>query len=202
MKKTSDLITVGRVLKPQGRRGEVAVELLTDFPEQFAQRRKLISVSPSGRRRELQLEDFWAPATSARSGNARLIMKFAGVDSISAAEELAGSELQIPRFQRPVLEPGSAYATDLIGCRVFALTADASEIEIGAVDDVTFGAGEAPLLVVRNKDNRELMIPFATAYLYQLDVENKRLVMNLPEGMLALDAPLTAEEKEDQRRKQ
>src|SRR5947209_16637315 len=107
-KKTSEFVTVARVLRPQGRRGEVAVELLTDFPEQFAQRRALSAVSGAGERRQLQLEDFWAPVTGAKPGAGRLVMKFAGLDSISAAEELTGCELQIARAERAELEPGRA----------------------------------------------------------------------------------------------
>ncbi len=206
MKKSESphFITLGRILKPQGRRGEVAVELLTDFPEQFAQRRSLTAVSRSGQRRQLQLEDFWAPTSSARGGSPRLIMKFAGIDSISAAEEVIGCELQIPRSQRAALGPGAAYATDLIGCHVFATEggAAAQPAELGVIDDVTFGAGVAPLLIIRNQSNRELMIPFAAAYIHELDIENQRLVLTLPGGMLSLDMPLTSEEKEDQRRKQ
>jgi 16S rRNA processing protein RimM len=198
-----DFITVARVLRPQGRRGEVAVELLTDFPEQFAQRRTLSAVfRDRSERRELQIEDFWSPGGG--KGAARLVMKFAGVDSISAAEALAGCELQLPRAQRPQLEPGSAYATDLIGCRVFAVAEAQSEsraIEVGAIDDVIFGAGEAPLLVLRDPNQRELMIPFAAAYIRQLDLPGKRLVMQLPEGMLELDAPLSPEEKRAQHQK-
>ena len=52
-------VTVAKIVKPQGRRGEVAVELLTDFPQQFSQRRSLSAVSRLGERRQLQLEDFW-----------------------------------------------------------------------------------------------------------------------------------------------
>lgn len=73
------------------------------------------------------------------------------------------------------------------------------DVEIGLVHDVQFGAGEAPLLIVR-AGSKEYEIPYAEAYLTGADFKHKQIRMNLPEGMLELSAPLTAEEKEQQRR--
>ena len=72
--------------------------------------------------------------------------------------------------------------------------------EIGKIEEVRFGAGEAPLLIVRT-GKKEHEIPFAEAYLTSLDLGQKQIKMALPEGMLELDAPLTAEEKQEQRKK-
>ena len=73
--------------------------------------------------------------------------------------------------------------------------------EVGAVKDVRFGAGEAPLLVV-GAGNAEFEIPFAQAFLVSVDLEGKRIEMNLPEGLLDVNAPLSAEEKEQQKQGQ
>jgi 16S rRNA processing protein RimM len=72
--------------------------------------------------------------------------------------------------------------------------------EIGKIEDVQFGAGEAPLLVVKS-GTKERLIPFAAAYLKAVEPAQKRIEVELPEGMLELDAPLTAEEKAQQRNK-
>jgi len=152
---------------------------------------------PGGARRELKLNDFW-------QHKGRLVMKFAGVDSISQAEELTGAELQIAHAERATLEAGDTYVADLIGCVAVASEGDGAAAEIGTVGDVIFGAGEAPLLIIRQESGgrtRELMIPFAEEYIGRLDLEHKRIEMRLPEGMLELDAPLSAEEKQDQQRK-
>ena len=69
--------------------------------------------------------------------------------------------------------------------------------EIGRIEDVQFGAGEAPLLIVRQA-GRIVEIPFAEAYLESVDVERKQVRMNLPDGLLDVNAPLTAEEKREQ----
>lgn len=124
-----------------------------------------------------------------------MILKFEGVDSIEQAELLAGLEVQIPTEERAELDQDTFYVSDLTGCAVVA-----GEREAGIVADVQFGAGEAPLLIVREGE-REHMVPFAGAYVVEVDTSAKRIVMNLPEGMLELDAPLSAEEKRIQHRK-
>lgn len=176
------------MLKAQGRRGEVSAELHTDFPERLAERKRLFALSPRGERRELELESCWPH-------KGRMVLKFRGVDSIAAAEALAGCEIQVPQGERAALAPGAVYVSDLLGC---AVVEAAQGTEIGRVTDVQFGAGEAPLLVVRDGP-RELLLPFAAEYVKRLDPQAKRVEMTLPPGLLELDAPLTAEEKERQR---
>jgi len=176
------------VVKTQGRHGEVAADILTDFPERFTERRRVFALEESGARRELRLEDFWPHKE-------RLVLKFAGVDSITDAEALVGCEIQIPQEERAALQAGSAYVGDLAGCKVMA-----GGREIGVVADVQFGAGEAPLLVVRS-EKQEFLIPLAQAYLRRIDTAGKLIEMELPEGMLELEAPLSREEKEAQQKK-
>src|SRR5215467_7407764 len=96
---TAGFVTIARVAKTQGRKGEVAAALFTDFPERFATRKRLLLLETEARgggRRELELEDFWLH----KSG---VVLKFAGVDSISQAETLVGCEIQIPRAERAEL---------------------------------------------------------------------------------------------------
>jgi 16S rRNA processing protein RimM len=173
------------VRKTQGRHGEVAVELHSDVPDRFRVGLRLFALGQDDSRRELQIEEFWP-----HKGD--LVLKFAGVDSISDAEALIGCELQVPRQERAQLESGWNYVSDLIGCEVF----DADR-EIGKIEDVQFGTGEAPLLIV-GIGNQRYEIPYAEAYLKNVDLERRQIQMQLPEGMLDLNAPLTAEEKEQQ----
>ncbi len=140
----------------------------------------------SANRRELEVEEFWPH-------KGLLVLKFAGVDSISEAETLVGCELQVPRGQRSELQAGWNYVSDLVGCAVL----DHGR-EIGRIEDVQFGAGEAPLLIVRDAAKKLLEVPFAEAYLDSMDVEKKQVHMKLPEGLLEVNAPLTAEEKQEQ----
>ena len=178
-----EFITLARVVKTQGRSGEVAAEIHSDVPDRFAQGMKFLALGRGGARQELELESFWPHKTF-------LILKFRGVESISDAETLIGAELQVPRAQRAKLEAGWSYVSDLAGCSVFD-----NGTEIGRIEDVQFGAGEAPLLIVSGA-GKKLGIPFAEAYLEAVDLAGRQVRMNLPEGMLEINAPMTGEEKQ------
>ncbi len=176
------------MLKTQGRRGEVATEPHSDVPDRFHPRMRLWALNKDGGgpRRELKIEELWPH-------KGQLVLKFEGIDSISEAETLIGCELQVPASERSKLEAGWVYVSDLVGCAVFD-----GDHEIGQVQDVQFGAGEAPLLIVK-AGAKQYEIPYAEAYLQSTDLERREICMMLPEGMLELNAPLTAEEKEQQR---
>jgi len=113
---------------------------------------------------------------------------------MSDAETLIGSELQVPKAERAELEHGWNYVSDLVGCAVF----DHGN-EIGRIEDVQLGAGEAPLLIVAGADGKRYDVPFAEAYLEGVDLPQRQVRMTLPEGMLEINAPLTAEEKAHQK---
>ncbi len=195
-----EFITIARVARTQGRIGEVAATLLTDFPERFATRKKLFALCDAAgyrgsrpgmvgqaQRRELQLEAHWFH-------KGMVVLKFAGVDSISDAEALLGCEIQIPLRERAELANDEFYVSDLAGC-----TVTDSGREVGRIKDVQFGSGEAPLLVVQGE--KEQLVPFAAAYIEKVDLEQRTVSMKLPEGLLELDAPLTQEEKQRQQNK-
>lgn len=185
---SGDLVTLARVVKTQGRRGEVAVEVHTDVSDRFAPGMKLFALGKQDIRREVEIEDLWLH-------KGLLVLKFAGIDSISEAEELIGSELQVPCGERTKLEVGWTFVSDLVGCTVF----DQGR-EIGHIEDVQFGAGEAPLLVVAS-GSKKFELPFAEAYVEDVDIGGRQVRLNLPEGMLEINAPMTADEKKQQQSK-
>ena len=185
-----EFITLARVVKTQGRHGEVAAETHSDVPGRFAEGMKLFALPKAEDvRRELEVEDLWPH-------KGLVVLKFRGVDSMSDAELLIGSELQVPAAERAGLEPGWNYVSDLIGCTVLDHTR-----EVGRIEDVQFGAGEAPLLIVANGAGKKFDVPFAEAYLEGVDVAQRQVRMNLPEGMLEINAPVTAEEKQEQQKR-
>ena len=180
-----DYISLARVLKTQGRHGEVAVEVHSEIPDRFVEGMRLFALDASGGRRQLQVEDTWPH-------KGYLVLKFAGIDSINDAETLLRCELQVPRAERAELEPGWTYISDLKGCTVLD-----GDHEIGTLRDVEFGAGEAPLLIVQGAAKLPYEIPFAEAYLASVDLNAKRIRMKLPQGMLEVNAPLSEEEKKE-----
>ena len=185
----SEFITLARVVKTQGRHGEVAAEMHSYVPGRFAAGMKLFALPKAQSeqsRRELEVEDLWPH-------KGLVVLKFRGVDSMNDAELLIGSELQVPSAERADLEPGWNFVSDLIGCTVL----DHAR-EIGRIEDVQFGAGEAPLLIVANSAGKKFDVPFADAYLESVDTAQRQVRMNLPEGMLEINAPVTQEEKQAQ----
>jgi 16S rRNA processing protein RimM len=183
-----EFITLARVVKTQGRIGEVAAELHSDVPDRFAVGMKLSALDKAGSsRRDVEIERLWPHKDL-------LVLKFVGVDSMSDAETLIGSELQLPKAERAELERGWNYVSDLVGCAVF----DHGN-EIGRIEDVQLGAGEAPLLIVTGAGGKKYDVPFAEAYLEGVDLPRKQVRMTLPEGMLEINAPLTDEEKAHQK---
>jgi 16S rRNA processing protein RimM len=164
----------------------------SDVPDRMQPGIRLFALQRDSNRYELKIEDAWPHKNY-------VVLKFAGIDSISEAEPLVGSELQVPFSERAPIEAGAVYVSDLIGCTVLDRRREDRGREVGIVKDVRFGAGEAPLLVV-GSGKTEFEIPYAQEFLKQVDVEHKRIEMALPEGLLEVNAPLTEEEKQQQKR--
>ena len=184
---------LAHLVRPQGRYGEILADILTDFPERFADRKRLFLVpsesspcsAPQQRPpREVSLEHHWLH-------KGRIVLKFSGVDSISDAEALRGLDVAIPASERVPLTDGAVYISDLIGCKVIDL-ANVPATSIGSVVDVDRAAS---LLVVQSDNRAELLIPFAKSYLAKIDLEAKRIEMRLPAGLLDINAPLSDEER-------
>jgi 16S rRNA processing protein RimM len=196
-------VVLAHLVRPQGRNGELLAEILTDFPERFADRKRLFLARPDSRPasaeaetpREVILQNHWLH-------KGRIVLKFATVDSINDAEALRGLDVVIPREERAPLEEGAVYIDDLIGCRVFDVRGTGEDPslggafeEIGEIVDVDRGSGAGDLLVVKTNSGEEVLIPFVKAYLKRVDLAEKRIEMELPVGLVGLNAPLSAEEK-------
>jgi len=182
-----EFVVVARILRPQGRHGEVLAEILTDFPEKFAERSKLwLGQEKDAQPREYSLTNHWFH-------KGRVVLKFEGIESISDAEALAGSLVQIPREERAELAEGTVYVSDLVGSMLVDRSGS-RHTEIGRIEDVRQGVGAAPLLVVL-QNGKEHEIPFAEEYVVRFDTAKKILEMRLPDGLLEVNASLSSEEK-------
>jgi len=168
-----DLIGVARIARPQGHRGEVIADLLTDFPERFARLGRVYVKSADGRLLLLDLEN-------SRLHKGRVALKFAGCDSISDAEELRDARVLVSRDQLVELPEDTYYDFDLIGCEAVATGGQ----HLGHVEEVQ-NYGAAPLLVVRG-GAREFLIPLVLSICVEIDTGRKRIVVNPPEGLLDL----------------
>jgi 16S rRNA processing protein RimM len=176
-------VWLARIRRTQGRKGEVFAEILTDFPEKFAERKRLwlMAQDASGASpREVELIGHWL-----HKGG--VVLHFAGVDSISAAETLAGLIVAIPLAERAPLSEDEVYVADLIGCSLVDVAGE-TPVQLGEIENVDRTAGPVALLVVRGAAG-EVLIPFAKGYLRRIDLVAKRVEMALPEGLAELNAP-------------
>jgi 16S rRNA processing protein RimM len=183
-----EFVLLAHLIRTQGRHGELIADILTDFPERFAERRNVWLFPPDakGSPREAELERHWLH-------KGRVVLKFVGVDSISDATLLSGWQVAIPREQRASLSDDAVYVADLIGCHLIDETGGA--VDLGPVLDVERGAGNAPDMLVLKSGEDELLIPFAKAYLVSLDLDARVLRMRLPAGLTTINAPITEEER-------
>ena len=168
-----ELVAVARVAKPRGVKGEVACDLLTDFPERFDWLEEVIAVFPGGRRERLKLEGHWLHG-------GRVILKLEGFDSPEAAAALAGYELTVPESEAVELEEGEFYDWQLQGCRVETVEG----VSVGTVREVLHTGGEAPVLIIRDERERENLVPLAESICVEVDVDAKLIRVDPPEGLL------------------
>jgi len=164
-------------------------EILTDFPQRFAENPNAFLLRGSSSPLPVGIEQAWAH-------KGRVVLKFAGVDSISAADELRGAELAVSVADRVALDRDQIYIHDLAGAQLIDAS-QPSEPVIGTVRDVIRQQDAADLLVVAGTDGVEHWIPFAKSYSPQWDSQRRRLTMNLPAGLLHVNEPSTPEEIRD-----
>jgi 16S rRNA processing protein RimM len=183
-------VWLARIRRPQGRKGEVFADILTDFPEKFAERKQLWLIADPDSQpaksnpapQEVELQAHWL-----HKGG--IVLHFAKSSSISDAETLKGLIVAIPLAHRAPLADDEVYIGDLIGCTLFDVNGP-SPIEVGKIEEVDRTAGPVALLVVVPEGVKdEILIPFAKGYLRRIDLAAKRVEMALPEGLLELNAP-------------
>jgi 16S rRNA processing protein RimM len=191
-------------MRPQGRKGEILAELLTDLDpaEQFHSGRPISLAAPNATEptsAPVAIESHWLP-TGKNAG--RIVLKLAGCDSISQAELLANQQLLIPAADLPTLDPDTFYVSDLIGCTLIDAAAPTGPTPVGTIVDVQFAMSPdgktrlpeaAPLLGLHPPnapaDADPILIPFVRAHLISVDLPTKQITMNIPSGLLDPEAP-------------
>jgi 16S rRNA processing protein RimM len=169
-----ELIVVARIVKTRALRGEVVADLLTDFPDRFAGLETVLGVAPDESQRSLAIEEHWFHGD-------RIVLKFAGYDSVDTAKALVGYELALPADERIELPAGQFYEWELAGCRVDTV----SEETIGNVQRI-MRTGGVEILVVANEAGKEFLIPMAQEICVEIDIANKLIRVDPPQGLLEL----------------
>ncbi len=163
--------SIARIVKKRGVRGEVAAELLTDFPERFS---SLDEVRIFNGEKEYweEIENHWFHKN-------RVILKFRGRDCPEEVEELIGGDVQVSEDQRVSLPQDSYYHSDLIGCKVL----ENEEVLGGVTGILETGAAGCNLVVTRD-DGGEFMVPLVREFVLKVDVGKKVIQVNLPSGLV------------------
>lgn len=177
---TKQFLAVARVVKPQGRRGEVLADILTDFPERFENLRRAFLENETGGPRAVDIENTWPH-------KGRIVLKFSGVDSIDQADPLRGLHVFIRHEDRVALPEHHYYVWELEGCRVIRELAGQTQ-EIGVVTGIDRTGGVDLLRVARaGNDSSELLIPLTRAICKRIDAAEKTIVIDPPEDLLDLN---------------
>ena len=162
-------MAIGRLWRTRGNRGELLGELDSGDPERERKLRE-VALQVDGRRQVMRVEGTWRH-------DGRPVFKFAGIDSISDAEQWEGAEMLVPASEVEPPEEGAFSYADLVGCRVV------DDGLVGVVTEVEEFGG-APLLKLEAADGREILVPFARSICKVIDVASKTIRVELPEGLL------------------
>ncbi len=166
-----DLVCIAKIVRTRGLKGELVADLLTDFPERFEHLEGVTAVTPDAKKLDLKIEDFWFQ-------NGRVVLRFAGYDTIEKAEALRGCEVCVPESETVDLDTDEYFDWQLEGCRVETLDGTA----VGEVTGVMRNGG-TEVLVVKDSENDHL-IPFVEAICTEVDIENKLIRIDPPDGLL------------------
>ena len=170
-----ELVIVARAVKTRGLKGELVAELLTDFPDRFADISSLIAVSPEGDRKVVELENHWFQ-------QGRIVLKFSGFDSIEDAKELVGFDFTVPEEERVNLNEGYFYDWELEGCLVEGDDGTA----VGTVKEVMRLGGEIEMLAVVDADGVTRLIPLVETIVRDIDISKGKIRIDPPPGLLEL----------------
>jgi len=166
-----DSVTIAKITRTRGLRGEVVAEILTDFPERFGLLEAVFIVKPDGQILESKLERFWFQKD-------KVILKLAGFDKIEEAEALRNCEVCIPESEAVALESDEFYDWELEDCEVETVTGE----KLGRVKEL-LRTGGTEILVVQG-ETKDYLIPFAETICREVDIENKLIRVDVPEGLL------------------
>lgn len=174
MSEWNEMVLVGRIARAHGNRGQVIVDPATDFPEERFRAGSVLHVRRGDAAEPVTIE-------SVRFHRGRPIIGLTGIDTMDAAEALAGTELRIGDDALQPLPAGSYYHHDLIGCSVETPRGET----IGRVTSVEGDAAGSRLVV--ETQNGEVLIPMAEGIWTSADVPARKIVVEPPEGLLDLN---------------
>jgi len=176
-KKSSDpesLVVIAHATRSRGLKGEIVADLLTDFPDRFENVSRLLAVAPGGERLEVKLENHWFQKD-------RVVLKFAGYDTVEAAATLVGYDFAVPESESVRLAEDEYYDWQLEGCKVQTVAG----LAVGTVKGV-LRTGGVDLLVVAGEQKQDSLIPMVNSIIVELDPKRETIIIDPPDGLLEL----------------
>lgn len=166
-----ELVAIARILRPRGLKGEVVAEILSDFPERFKGLENVTALMPDHSRAKLKIEEHWFQKN-------RVILKFRHYDSVETAEDLRDAEICVSEAEAVSLEADEYFDWQLIDCNVVTVEGET----IGTVSGV-MRTGGTEILEIKG-EGRDFLIPFAESICIEVDILNKLIRIDPPEGLL------------------
>ncbi|GAB6098927.1 ribosome maturation factor RimM [Halanaerocella petrolearia] len=166
---TEELITMGKITRHQGNKGEVRVKALTDFPEHFEELEEVYLIK--GRN---QLE---VTIEQVRFHKGFVILKFIGCDDIGQAIEYKGYKIKVPKSETRELEEDSYYFYQIVGLEVYTI----EEEYLGEVESI-LETGANDVYVVTDGEE-EILIPALKDVVAEVDLDSNKLEVELPAGL-------------------
>lgn len=166
-----DLVAIAKLVRTRGLRGELVGDVLTDFPERFEELERVFAVKPDGDFQELQIEKFWFQKD-------RIVLKFKDFDTIEQAETLRDCEICVTTAEAVELDEDAFFDWELEDCTVETMLGE----KIGTVKEL-LRTGGTDVLVVKGAA-KDYLIPFAESICVDVDIENKLIRIDAPEGLL------------------
>lgn len=169
-----ELYDIGRITRPHGLRGEVRVQIITDFPERFQAMDSVIVQTPDGVRRRYNIN-------GVRFHKGFVILQLEGVDTVEDAQRLRNSLLRVTRDELVPLPPGHYYISDLIGLEVYT---EFGEL-LGTVSDVLQpGANDVYVVRPAAEGTEEILLPAIRDVVKDIDLESGRITVHLLPGLI------------------
>ncbi len=166
------LITIGKITKNQGNKGEVKVSILTDFPERFYDLDKII-VENNNQQQEFNIENI-------RYHKQALILKLKGINDIQQALSLKNKYIKIKEKDLIPLKKDEYYIYQLLGCEIITL----DNKKIGHLKEVETNKGTDIFLVEGH--NKDYMIPASKNIVKEINLQENRIIIDPISGLLDL----------------
>lgn len=166
------MFIVGKIVNTHGLKGEVKVKRITDFEERFHVGSTVYIKNKDNEAIPLIIASF-------RTHKNHDLLQFEEYDSIEAVEPLKGATLYIKTEQLTPLEPGEFYFHEIIGCKMYTLDGE----YIGEIESIlTPGAND--VWVVKNESGKEILIPYIDDVVKEVNIEEKKVLIELMEGLI------------------